>query len=67
MKSGMYCIDLKNPNPVTKMRCEKCGNMKVHYEIRTTYADETPLIIFECTKCHYKWQTGGGSGAIDDA
>jgi len=40
--------------------CEKCGNTQAYYVIRQMRAaDEAETMIYQCTKCGYKWRRYG--------
>jgi len=43
--------------PKDKVLCEQCGNNEAYYVIRQMRAaDEPETLIYQCTKCNYKWR-----------
>jgi DNA-directed RNA polymerase subunit M len=46
--------------PKDRVLCEKCGNNEAYYVIRQMRAaDEPETMIYQCTKCGYKWRKYG--------
>lgn len=46
--------------PKDRVLCEQCGNNEAYYVIRQMRAaDEPETMIYQCTKCGYKWRKYG--------
>ena len=53
-------IDDGGTLPKDRVLCEKCGHNEAYYVIRQMRAaDEPETMIYECTKCGYKWRKYG--------
>jgi DNA-directed RNA polymerase subunit M len=43
--------------PKERILCEKCGNNEAYFVVRQMRAaDEPETMIYQCTKCGYKWR-----------
>ena len=43
--------------PITKEKCEKCGNEEAYYWlVQTRAADESETKFLRCTKCEHTWR-----------
>jgi len=43
--------------PLTKNKCEKCGNEEAYYwEIQTRSPDEPATRFYKCKKCKHTWR-----------
>jgi len=44
-------------DPITEIKCPKCGNKKAYFWTRQTRAsDESETKFYECTKCNHTWR-----------
>lgn len=54
---GTAFFDGQGTLPKDKVLCEQCGNNEAYYVIRQMRAaDEPETMIYQCTKCGYKWR-----------
>jgi DNA-directed RNA polymerase subunit M len=57
---GTAFFDGQGTLPKDKVLCEQCGNNEAYYVIRQMRAaDEPETMIYQCTKCGYKWRKYG--------